>query len=267
MKTSNLNGLRILNTRPYEQGKALSIAIANANGRALSCPALEILFSEATWFSALPKFDEVHQAIFISVNAVTFSCRVFAEQKLTWPAHIHVIAVGNGTAKALQDHHIRVDAIPIRSDSEHLLLLNSLQAVHKKTILLFKGEGGRRLIAETLKERGAKVIELDVYQRVLPTGDQEKLESWWREDAVDIILFTSQEAMQNIFTLFGEKAHAWLQSKPCLVISQRLAEAASQAGIQKIMVCNVDTIMETLNLFNKGLIHGKEQKRADRDKY
>lgn len=257
MNTANLKGLRVLNTRPLQQGQELNQRIIIAGGLPVSCPALDIGPPARDWRPLLPNLNTVQQAIFVSANAVTYSIPVLLENQFAWPDHIQITAVGKATAQALKSRQLRVDNIPEKSDSEHLLMLNNLQAVHSETILLFKGEGGRTLIANSLTERGAKLIELNVYQRLLPDCNQEKLEQWWRDDCVDIILFTSQEAIQNIVTMFGTSAQqAWLKRTPCLVISDRLAQFASKSGIENILICSPDTIIDALNQFNKGRTYG-----------
>lgn len=258
MNQINLNGLRVLNTRPLKQSQELNQKIRIAGGLPLSCPALAIAPPLQDWLPLLPELHNVQQAIFTSANAVTWCFSVFTKKHVTWPGHILITAVGHGTALALRSRQLRIDNIPDISDSEHLLMLNSLQAIRNETILLVKGKGGRALIANTLQERGAQVIELDVYQRILPDINQKKLARWWREDCVDIILFTSQEAILNIMTMFGKDAEAWLKRTPCLVISERLAQAALMSGIQNISICSPDTILEALHQFNKGHIYGKD---------
>lgn len=258
MSQINLRGLRVLNTRPLQQSQELNQKIKIAGGLPLSCPALEIAPPGQDWLPLLPNLPNVQQAIFTSANAVAWSFSVFTEKQIAWPEHILVTAVGHGTALALRSRQLRVDNIPDISDSEHLLMLNTLQAIRNETILLIKGKGGRTLIANTLQERGAQLIELDVYQRKLPDINQKKLDRWWREGCVDIILFTSQEAILNIMTMFGKDAEAWLKRTPCLVISERLAQAALKSGIQNISICSPDTILEALHQFNKGHTYGKD---------
>lgn len=256
MNTINLSGLRVLNTRPLKQSHELNHRIKQANGLPVSFPALEIISCQH-WFHLLPNLDNVQQAIFTSANAVTCSFPIFSEKQVTWPEHIQNTAIGKGTAAALQSQHVRIDNIPEIADSEHLLMLNALQAIHNETILLFKGEGGRALIANTLIKRGARLIELNVYQRVVPDINREHLERLWRDECVDIILFTSQEAIRNIVSIPDKNVKAWLKRTPCLVISERLAQYASMTGIQNIAVCSPDSIIDALNQFNKGRTYGK----------
>ncbi|WP_238583819.1 uroporphyrinogen-III synthase [Legionella brunensis] len=248
-----MQGLRVLNTRPLEQGKLLSSSIVAAGGIAIECPALAI---EALKFS-LPNLHHATQAIFISANAVNYLFDKLKQQHILWPSAIKTIALGQGTAAALRKQNVLIDCLPDEATSESLLTLSTLQDIKGKTVLLFKGEGGRTTISETLIARGANLNIIEVYKRIMPNFKQQYLDSLWRENAVDIILFTSQQAMQNIFTMFGKAAHVWLCNTPCLVISERLAEAAALLGIRQIMVSNPETILQTLHQFNEGLAHGE----------
>lgn len=257
---ASLHKLRVLNTRPYEQAKDLSLAINKAGGIAIECPALVIEASDTPWLSSFSaSASSADYAIFISANAVNYCFTHLAQQKLSWPATLQVIAIGEGTAAALANYDISVHLMPLKADSEHLLALTELQQINTKTILLFKGEEGRTLIADTLQDRGAILVIFSVYKRVIPKTEPQYLHSLWRDDAVDIILFTSQQAMHNLFTLFGEQARTWLCSKPCLVLSNRLAKLASLLGMQTILVSSPAMILETLQQFKQGLIDDRQQ--------
>lgn len=251
MTQYHLKGLRILNTRPNPQGQLLNEAIIAAGGQAIHYPALTIIPTAKTWLNALPSSIS-HHAIFISANAVIHGVPDWLKQP-SWSETIKLTAIGHATANALVQHGLQVDNIPLIADSEHLLLLNALQDIKDKTILLFKGVGGRTLISDELQRRGAHLIELEVYQRLIP---ELKTQPWPDKDAIDMVLFTSQEAMQNTLMRLSEDAKIVLKEIPCLLISSRLAAIATQLGWQQTIVCDVDNIMETLHQFNKGLLHG-----------
>ncbi len=254
---NDIKGLHVLNTRPLAQAKALSQAIEAAGGVSLECPALAIEPKEKGWLDALPNLDSVATAIFISTNAVNFCFQALKQAQKIWPSTIQNLAIGEATADALKSFGIKTDLIPAKADSENLLKLRVLQDVNKKTILLFKGEEGRPLIAETLNARGANLQCFEVYSRLLPPIEPQRLYSLWHNESVDIILFTSQQAMRNLFILFGEEAHDWLCRTPCLVISERLAKEALILGIQTVIVSHPKAILTTLHQFNRGLIHGQ----------
>lgn len=245
MKQS-LNGLRVLNTRPHDQAQKLGQSIRAAGGQNIECPALEIQPTANCWVNALPDLQQIRHAIFVSQNAVHYCFNQLRQSHINWPATINVIAIGQGTAKALAEFNVHVNEFPQLPDSEHLLALNSLQNIKNQTVLLFKGEGGRALIENHLALHQAKVHSLLVYKRVMPQVNEPFIRSIWHNDLVDIILYTSEQSIRNIFKMFGNDGLQWLQDKPCMVISERLAKVAAQHGINKIIVSHPDRIINTL---------------------
>ncbi|HAU1151648.1 TPA: uroporphyrinogen-III synthase [Legionella pneumophila] len=244
--TKTLNGLRILNTRPREQAQVLNKKIVESGGIPIDCPTMDIVASETNWINKLPDLTSVNQAIFVSPNAVRYFMMELSSKRINWPNSIRVTAIGKGTSRMLNEFNIQVSDIPELPDSEHLLTLNSLQQIRNQTILLVKGEGGRQLIEEYLMLKGARLCILSVYKRVVPTIDQEFLNSLWRDDLVDIILLTSEQSIHNLFKMFSIEGQMWLQNKPCVVISDRLAKVASLLGIKKILISHPERMIGTL---------------------
>lgn len=277
IKKLSLGGLRVLNTRPEDQGQALNQAIQNAGGHAISCPTIAIIPIPATnWLPLLPPLLTIQYAIFTSVNAV--SCffdgleshailtanelqqrpKFSREEYIHWPKQIKIIAIGKTTAETLESRNITVHFVPKKSDSEHLLALPALKHIEKHKLLLIKGEGGRGLIPETLTARGANLTIINVYRRTIPELNHNELARLWQNDAIDIIVFTSQESMQNLFVLLGAEAKSWLQQKTCLVISPRLAAAASLMGIKNCIICQPDNLIDILHQYQGRLAHEKK---------
>lgn len=252
----NLYGLRILNTRPLDQGVTLSADIQAAGGVAINFPALSIKPNTNDWVKQLPQLVLIDYAIFISSNAVHYFFKKI--KAATWPLSIRNIAIGKGTASALMKYQVHVESLPVIADSEHLLKHPLLQTIKDKTILLIKGEEGKQTIANGLNERKAHLIELAVYKRGMPQVPTAKIESLWRDDAVDIILFTSQEALDNIVTLMGEHS-PWLCKKPCVVISERIAKKALALGMQKVIISSYDNLLETFAHYATRIRHDNQQ--------
>lgn len=245
MKRS-LKGLRILNTRPQEQAYKLSESIRDLGGMVIELPALEIQAIDSNWVNLLPELTDVDHAIFISANAVHYCFTQLKARHINWPTSIHITAIGQGSAAALQRFSIKVDAIPEFPDSEHLLSLEPLQHIEKQNVLLFKGNGGRLLVEEQLVQKGANLVILPIYQRIMPKISPLFIQSIWRDDFVDIILLTSEQSLHNLFKLFGKEAHNWLKNKKWLVISERLAHTASALGIYNIKICHPNQVLNTL---------------------
>lgn len=242
-----LQGLRVLNTRPKQQASSLTQAIEEAGGLSINLPLLDIKPTETRWKNKCSRLEIYQAAIFTSPNAVHY---FFAEiLPDTWPNKTTIFAIGQGTTHALIQQGVPAPTYPKQADSEHLLKLEALQDIKNHNILLIKGLNGRALIHTTLAARGAYVSILDVYQRALPQHHQKRTQTLWHEDAVDIILITSETALVHLFSLFDEQAHAWLRSKPYLVISERLRQAARARGIHTIMVCSYDHIIHQLHSY------------------
>jgi uroporphyrinogen-III synthase len=224
--------LRILNTRPEYLAHTTSNQIKQAGNIPIIFPLLEIKAIEPNWIQNLPVLHSIQHAIFISPSAVTYFFKQLS--KNNWPSTITTYALGRGTDAALKQHNIH-PILPTESDSEHLLMLRQLQNTQQQHILLIKGNDGRTLIQDTLIKRGAHITPIAVYQRTCPKPNPSYAKTLWHEDAVDIILITSETALEHLFILFDNQAADWLRSKTCWVISDRLAQAAQKRGFKHII--------------------------------
>ena len=89
-----------------------------------------------------------------------------------WPAGLIAFAPGPGTAEALADAGIANVRIPATTfDSDGLLALPELASTSQgKRVLIFRGDGGREQLGDTLRARGAEVD----YVVVLPPREAAK---------------------------------------------------------------------------------------------
>jgi uroporphyrinogen-III synthase len=228
MPTTELAGYTILVTRPAHQAAPLCRLIEAAGGTPLRLPALLIEpNSDTDLAQRLAHLSDYQIAIFISPNAVNFGLEA-AERYGGSLNSLLLATVGKGSARTLQQLLDRApDLVPEGSyDSEALLQLELLQHVSGKRILIVRGVGGRELLAETLRRRGASVDYAEVYRRAAPPPPPDSV---WLEKA-DIITVTSSEALQNLVTMTPPPLHAKLFAKPLLLISQRSADLARQLG-------------------------------------
>ena len=231
-KSSNLNGIGVLVTRPEHQAGHLCDLIAAAGGRPIRFPTLAIrdLGDTPAVDERLAKLADIHIAIFISPNAVRFGLPAI-DRHGGLPEGLLLATVGNGSALALQAALGREpDIVPTDNyDSEALLALPALQQVAGQRILILRGEGGRELLADTLRERGATVEYAEVYRRECPEPTDGRD---WLEKA-DIITVTSSESLQNLVEMTPALQRALLLSKPLVVISERTARLAATLGFRQ----------------------------------
>jgi uroporphyrinogen-III synthase len=232
--TPPLAGLKIVVTRPRDQAVQLAQSIAQAGGVPLLFPLLDIAEVQDTrelheQISRLAQFD---LAIFISPNAVNYGIAAIRAIG-NIPLKLKIATVGQGSAKALRELSIpNVIAPTERFDSEGLLALPELQDVTGWQVMIFRGDGGRELLGDTLKARGATVEYAACYQRSKPQQDAGVLLA----AAPDAISVTSSEALSYLWQMLDSKAQQALRRTPLFVPHARIAELASQQGWQQVQL-------------------------------
>ena len=228
----SLQGLRVLVTRPAGQADRLHDLIAAAGGRPVRLPAIEIhdMPDMQRLQQVLMQLDRYDLAVFISVNAVEKTmeyCRFLSQ----WPAGVKIATVGARSAGALESYGLSVDLVPKhRFNSEALLALPELRDMTGRRVVIFRGNGGRDKLRDTLVERGAEVDYVEVYRRVCPDVDPGSLLHLWQPGVLDVITITSNEILQNLYDMAGAGGQAALCDIPLVVASQRqvvLAETLS----------------------------------------
>ena len=172
-----LQGLRVLVTRPAGQADRLYQQIAAAGGKPVRLPAIEIRDTPDTQRvqQTLAQLERYDLAVFISVNAVEKTmeyCRFLSQ----WPATVKIATVGASSAGALESYGLQVDLVPEHHfNSEALLALPELQDMTGRRVVIFRGNGGRDTLRDTLLERGAGVDYVEVYCRACPDVDPDSL--------------------------------------------------------------------------------------------
>ena len=169
-----LQDVGVLVTRPARQAAGLAAQLAALGASPIIFPATIILPPpDRTQLDHIhATLDRFDIAIFVSANAVEYG----APAPQSWPAQLRTFAPGPGTAAALVATGIHNVTIPENSfDSEGLLALPALSQVTGQRIAIFRGEGGRDLLGDTLRARGALVEYADCYRRAAPRSGAEGL--------------------------------------------------------------------------------------------
>lgn len=252
---------RILVTRPRHQAEALCHMIEEQGGIALRFPTLEIQPLIRNTAAGDPlEVGSYNWLIFVSVNAVNFAFKS-NNVRITDLLSPQIAAVGRATAQALKDQGLNVDLLPEQGyDSEALLASRALQDLDGKRCLLVRGRGGREILADTLRQRGAQVDYLEVYQRVIPESDVSELLDLLQHKQIFAVTITSAEALQNLITMLGRHAPALLQV-PLVVVSDRIRQIAATMGFRRISVADSPadiTILKTLMM-----LHGENSGRRN----
>lgn len=234
-----LAGRRIAVTRPAGQAASLCDAIQAAGGEALLFPVLAIAAVEddGALVATIDRLDDFDLAFFVSPNAVEHALAAVRGRR-NWPSRLAVATVGKGSERALaQAGFAQVIAPASGFDSESVLALPEFAepAVRGKRILIFRGDGGRDLLAEVLRERGAEVVHATCYRRYRPALDPAILLAPAARGELDALLLTSSEGVRNLVDMLGDAACAGLNAVPVFVPHPRIAAHARAAGFATVI--------------------------------
>lgn len=236
---ASLAGRGILVTRPAAQAQGLCEAIQTRGGEPLLFPLIEIHPPEdpAPLADVAARLADFDIAFFVSANAVERALPVLRAHG-AWPTHLRVATVGKGSEAALRRWGF-IDVIAPESgfDSEAVIALPAFaaEAVTGRRIVIFRGNGGRELLGEALRARGARVEHITCYRRSAPASGAARPLAWLEGGALHAVTLTSSEAVQHFVALLGESGLARFREVPVFASHPRIAAFAREAGFARVV--------------------------------
>jgi len=227
---ARLAGLGVVLTRPPAAADALAATLEREGARVFLFPALAIedLKLTAPLERLLADLARFQLAVFVSANAVE-KALAMVRRIAPWPPRLQVAAIGEATAEALRNSGFTAVISPHeRHDSEALLALPPLQReqIAGKDVIVFRGEGGRERLKESLEARGARVEYAECYRRVRPRSDPGPLLEALAQRAVHAVSALSAETLENFVAMIdNDKALAALT----LIVPHEAIAAARDA--------------------------------------
>jgi uroporphyrinogen-III synthase len=232
-----LAGRGIVVTRPAAQARQLAGLILAAGGNPVLFPVLEILDASdlQPLHALIDRLDEFDMAIFISPSAVNKAMNLITARR-SLPSRLRIAAIGRGSTRELKHFGVSEVIAPTRKfDSEALLELPELAAVADKRVVIFRGDGGRELLGDTLVARGAVLEYAECYRRGKPKSDAAPLLKAWARNELHAIVVTSSEGLRNLFDIVGKLGQAWLRKTPVFVTHAQIASTARELGLAVIV--------------------------------
>ena len=184
-----LSGLTIAVTRARAQASGLAARLQELGARVLEAPAIRIAPLDVT-LPALEKYDLV---CLTSPNGVRLLFerlhRAGADARSL--AGARIAAIGPGTARALADHGVIADVVPERFVAEGLV--EALAGVPVTRALVARAANARDVLPEALRQRGAEVDVVALYETVAETLTEAERQA---VAAADYITFTSSSTVE-----------------------------------------------------------------------
>jgi uroporphyrinogen III methyltransferase / synthase len=193
-----LHGRRVVVTRARAQASGLAATLRGLGAEVIEAPAIRI--EPRPVEGALTGYDLV---CFTSPNGVGlfFDALAARGKDARSLAGTQVAAIGPGTARELAARGIRADFVPERSVAEALLEELGGVAVAGKRVLIPRAAEARDVLPDGLRERGAEVDVLALYDTV-----GERLEPPVAEALreADYVTFTSSSTVTRFLDAAGD---------------------------------------------------------------
>jgi uroporphyrinogen III methyltransferase/synthase len=142
------------------------------------------------------------------------------------PPQTTIAAIGPGTARALAEHDIVADVVPERFVAEALVEALAPAEVEGRRVLVARAAEARDVLPDALRERGAEVDVVALYETVRETPEPEAIEA---AQGADYVTFTSSSTVRNLTEALGER---FPQQARVVSIGPITSEAARTAGLE-----------------------------------
>jgi uroporphyrinogen III methyltransferase / synthase len=137
-----------------------------------------------------------------------------------------VAAIGPGTARALEEHGIAADVVPERFVAEALVEALAGVEVAGSKVLVARAAEARDVLPDALRERGAEVDVVALYQTVREQPEPEAVEA---AQGADYVTFTSSSTVRNLTEALGDRFPG---AARIVSIGPVTSEAARSAGLE-----------------------------------
>jgi uroporphyrinogen-III synthase len=226
-----LAGWYVISLRPLGQHDKLRRQAVRRKASLFAISTLRLEALDAR--SAMRKALAAPVIIAASPAAVRFA---HAQQPLKQRPGQTWFALGGGTAAALRRAGLAQIRLPdFGATAEGLLAHPQLRTVRGHAVGLLTAPGGRDLIAQTLKKRGAEVHRADVYQRVPLAPAPARLRALASLPQRSALLVSSAEAMAVLWSALDRAGQQALCHRLAVASSERLCRHLRALGFTRIV--------------------------------
>ena len=224
-----LYGKRVVVTRARAQASGLAATLRALGAEVVELPAIRIE-PRIDSNEVRRTVDAIHTYALIcltSPNGVRLLFEALAEANLDARAlaNATVAAIGPGTARALAEHGICADIVPERFVAEALVEALAAVEVKDRPVLVARAAEARDVLPDALRERGAEVDIVALYETVREDPAPDAIEA---AQAANYVTFTSSSTVTNLVKALGDR---FPNSARIVSIGPITSEAARAAGL------------------------------------
>lgn len=202
MTKTPLTGRRIALTRPAAQAADWRARLESLGAEVVELPLIRVskdvnLHTLAEVFQEIGGYEWI---VFTSVNGVKYFFEEFHRvyDDIRAFGLMRIAVVGEATAAAVREQHLRVELQPKKANAEELAkALIEREGMDSAKVLVITGNQNRETLVQRLEEARAIVDILPVYKTEETDLAQDPAASDFRAKGADAILFASPSAVQS----------------------------------------------------------------------
>jgi uroporphyrinogen III methyltransferase/synthase len=225
-----LHGRRVVVTRARAQASGLAATLRGLGAEVVELPAIRIeprIDSEEVRkvAGALGIYELVYltspngvRLLFEAMEAAGVDARALAG--------VTVAAIGPGTARALAERGVLADVVPERFVAEGLIEALEDMEVSGARVLVPRAAEARDVLPDALRERGAEVNVVPLYETVREQPGEKEIEA---AQSADYVTFTSSSTVTNLTEALGDR---FPKNARVVSIGPITSETARAAGLE-----------------------------------
>ncbi len=248
VEKSPLRGRHVVVTRARTQSSRLIALLENLGAKTTQLPTLRTtpIENNGKIDKILDGIDRFDWATFVSKNAVEYlALRLDTKHKDKRPMdRLLIAAIGPSTAKAVERLFGRKpDLQPDSFTAEEVAEEFSRRDIKPKRVLHPRSKIGKDSLPEKLREIGADVEEVPVYDTLVEKGSARKANIVYRgvSRPPDCTTFTSSSSVNNLLAILDGDAEA-INKGSVVCIGPQTAETCMEAGVKVSRVAGTQSL-------------------------
>jgi uroporphyrinogen III methyltransferase/synthase len=201
-----LHGREVVVTRARAQASGLAATLRGLGATVIELPAIRIeaRIDAEPVRRAVRAIGDYELICLTSPNGVRllFEALAAAGRDARALAGATVAAIGPGTAAALAERGIEADVVPERFVAEGLVEALGAVEVSGRRVLVARAAEAREVLPEALRDRGAQVDDVALYETLREEPDPAAVEA---AAGADYVTFTSSSTVRNLVEALGDR--------------------------------------------------------------
>jgi len=201
-----LHGRRVVVTRARAQASGFARTLRELGADVVELPAIRIepRIESQEVRGAMSRLGDYSLVCLTSPNGVHLLFEAMQEggHDARALAGATVAAIGPGTARALAGHGVAADVVPERFVAEALVEALTAVEVKGNRVLVARAAEARDVLPDALRERGAEVDVVPLYETVREEPGDAEIEA---AQSADYVTFTSSSTVTNLTAVLGDR--------------------------------------------------------------